>query len=813
MSELRRTFYLVLAMLGLAASAISAPGRPATAQPAAALPGDADGDGTVNENDRALVAGLVDGSLTPDQVPAAYNADVDGDGAVDVMDLFHVAIFLSKPEAALPTVSTREPGALTPFSATAGGEVLADGGLPVFARGVCWVATNNPATVADNRTRDGAGTGAFSSALALRSDNRLQFYRAYATNMRGTAYGEEMSFLPPASPLQVTITEPTETSVQGQVRARVSVGPEGARVNKVELYLDEVKLSDIIFHPYETTWDTTTCTDGAHVLKAIAYNGVNQAFQAEVPLTVLQGPPRVGANRTGLVFGSALHLAKRLDEQSPLPDTFTTPAQTFLIGNEGGGTLHWTLQYDASWLACTPPSGTGSGTVTVTVDPSGLTPGNTYMATLYLLAAGSTEPPRQIPVVLNTYPATEGNPFGAFEAPLDGSSVSSSIAITGWALDDIGIEQVSLYRDPVSGESGPVYIGDAIFVDGARPDIETEYPYYPRNYRAGWGYTLLTNFLPNGGNGIYTLTAVAKDVEGHYTTLGTKTIYCDNAHSVKPFGAIDIPGQGYTVSGMFTNLGWALTPQPNSIPRDGTTIDVLIDGVSVPAHLYYDVGRSDIATLFPGYANSARAGGLLDYNVMNYRNGIHTIQWAVTDNAGNTDGIGSRYFSINNSSGSLQSTGGEISPRLRAQENRPNEAHPPERPILVRQGWPADRDLSLNPDCNGEIFITMPPGSRVEAHLWPETDNSLRWTRENLAAGCDLADAPTLAPGRNSVQGALLAGDGFRPLPVGASLDEARGIFIWQPGPAFRGSYRFSFLTEAADGKSYRTLVNVEVGE
>lgn len=32
----------------------------------------------------------------------------------------------------------------------------------------------------------------------------------------------------------------------------------------------------------------------------------------------------------------------------------------------------------------------------------------------------------------------------------------------------------------------------------------------------------------------------------------------------------------------------------------------------------------------------------------NYLNGVHTIMWTANDNAGNVDGIGSRYFSINN---------------------------------------------------------------------------------------------------------------------------------------------------------------------
>lgn len=35
--------------------------------------------------------------------------------------------------------------------------------------------------------------------------------------------------------------------------------------------------------------------------------------------------------------------------------------------------------------------------------------------------------------------------------------------------------------------------------NGARADITAAYPTYPASYKAGWGYMLLTNFLPRGG--------------------------------------------------------------------------------------------------------------------------------------------------------------------------------------------------------------------------------------------------------------------------------------------------------------------------
>jgi len=184
-------------------------------------------------------------------------------------------------------------------------------------------------------------------------------------------------------------------------------------------------------------------------------------------------------------------------------------------------------------------------------------------------------------------------------------------------------------------------------VPGARADVDNAYATYPFSYKAGWGYMLLTNFLPNGGNGTTTLHAYANDGENQSTLLGSKTISCSNATATKPFGTIDTPGQGETVSGTIVDFGWALTPQPALIPVDGSTIWVYVDNVPV-GHPTYNQYRADIATLFPGYANTGGAVGYFVLNTTTLANGIHTIAWIVTDNQGRADGIGSRYFWVNN---------------------------------------------------------------------------------------------------------------------------------------------------------------------
>jgi hypothetical protein len=239
-------------------------------------------------------------------------------------------------------------------------------------------------------------------------------------------------------------------------------------------------------------------------------------------------------------------------------------------------------------------------------------------------------------------------PFGSFDTPASMSDVSGSVAFTGWALSSAGITFVDIWREPVSGEGAAlVYIGQADSVTGTRGDVASAYPSYPENVAAGWGYLMLTNELP-GGNGTFLIHAIAHDKGGNSTDLGVKTIIVDNKDATAPFGSIDTPGQGATVSGTaYVNFGWALTPIGKSIPIDGSTIWVYIDGLPI-GHPVYNNPRMDIETLFPGYANSGGAVGYYYIDSTQLTNGLHTIAWSVTDNLGAKSGIGSRYFIVQN---------------------------------------------------------------------------------------------------------------------------------------------------------------------
>ena len=73
-------------------------------------------------------------------------------------------------------------------------KVIDDGGTDIIARGVCWDTISNP-DLNKNHTSDVPGLGIFSSKLTGLRPNKEYFVRAYATNNKGTAYGEEKSFV------------------------------------------------------------------------------------------------------------------------------------------------------------------------------------------------------------------------------------------------------------------------------------------------------------------------------------------------------------------------------------------------------------------------------------------------------------------------------------------------------------------------------------------------------------------------------------------------------------------------------------------
>jgi uncharacterized protein (TIGR02145 family) len=92
----------------------------------------------------------------------------------------------------VPTLTTTDITAITLTTAVSGGNITADGGAPVTAKGVCWATATGP-TTSNSLTTDGTGNGTFVSNLTGLLPSTTYYLRAYATNSAGTAYGNEVT--------------------------------------------------------------------------------------------------------------------------------------------------------------------------------------------------------------------------------------------------------------------------------------------------------------------------------------------------------------------------------------------------------------------------------------------------------------------------------------------------------------------------------------------------------------------------------------------------------------------------------------------
>lgn len=115
----------------------------------------------------------------------------------------------------LPTVVTHEIQQITTVSADCEGEITGDGGLAVTARGLCWGREPNPSlTASEHFSEEGTGTGSFNTHITGLEPNTKYYVRAYATNGKGTSYGNEQVFTTKVETISVKTLEVVEIDTE-----------------------------------------------------------------------------------------------------------------------------------------------------------------------------------------------------------------------------------------------------------------------------------------------------------------------------------------------------------------------------------------------------------------------------------------------------------------------------------------------------------------------------------------------------------------------------------------------------------------------
>ncbi|MDP4711128.1 MAG: SUMF1/EgtB/PvdO family nonheme iron enzyme, partial [Saprospiraceae bacterium] len=277
--------------------------------------------------------------------------------------------------AVLPVVVTDTITAITDSSAVSGGRVVSDGGALVTARGVVWSATPNP-TLAVRNTANGTGTGAFVSNLRDLLPGTRYYVRAYATNVAGTVYGQELNFVTPA--ILPTVVTDTVTAItdSSAVSGGEVVGDGGAEVTARGI------VWDISPNPVVGTDSTTTEGSGTGIFTATLKDLLpGTTYYVRAYATNIAGTA-YGENRSFIT--PAILPEVRTDAITNITDSSAVSRGEVLY--DGGGTI---TARGIVWGTVSTPTladnrtlaGTGTGLYASSI--AGLSPGTTYYVRAY----------------------------------------------------------------------------------------------------------------------------------------------------------------------------------------------------------------------------------------------------------------------------------------------------------------------------------------------------------------------------------------------------------------------------------------------
>jgi len=207
-------------------------------------------------------------------------------------------------------------------------------------------------------------------------------------------------------------------------------------------------------------------------------------------------------------------------------------------------------------------------------------------------------------------------PFGVIDGPTEMTSSEGPLSIHGWALDDAGVSDVRVFIDNQS-------IGSAVR-GYPRPDVRAAFPSMPNAESSG--FRLETN-ISRLTSGNHSLTLQITDSAGAVTAVGPRTFVVVNGGNRSPFGNLEVPSEGTSVSTAFSLSGWALDDR--AVDR----VEVRLDDVLLTQMTAGDT-RADVARAFPGYPNNTNAGFHVRLACSSWAAGRHSLTVRIYDRQG-----------------------------------------------------------------------------------------------------------------------------------------------------------------------------------
>ena len=311
----------------------------------------------------------------------------------------------------VPTLTTSAISLITLTTATSGGNITADGGGAVTARGVCWATSLNP-TVDNNKTIDADGIGSFISSITGLLPGTIYHVRAYAKNSAGTAYGSDVTFTTTAVGAPALTTASVSLITQTTAVSGGNITSDGGADVTAKGVCWATTQNPTISNPHTSDSGTesfvsnlTSLTPGAtYYVRAYATNSVGTTYGNEVSFTTVQ----VSLATLTTTAMSAI--------------TATTATSGGNVLTNGGGTVTgrgvcYSLTASPT-ITSTIVSDASGGTGVFVSNLTGLAPGTTYHLRAY--AVNSAGPAYGTELTFTTLPV----------APTVTTTTASAIAQT-----------------------------------------------------------------------------------------------------------------------------------------------------------------------------------------------------------------------------------------------------------------------------------------------------------------------------------------------------------------------------------------------
>ncbi|MGD0047050.1 MAG: SBBP repeat-containing protein [Bryobacteraceae bacterium] len=215
------------------------------------------------------------------------------------------------------------------------------------------------------------------------------------------------------------------------------------------------------------------------------------------------------------------------------------------------------------------------------------------------------------------------------DSPAPGATVSGTVTIAGWAIDNVSTvgTAISSVQVLVDGTA----VGNATYGVN-RPDVCAAYPGRAGCPNVGYSYSLNTTTLTTGS---HTITVTATDSNATPDTGSASVTVTITAPVVIPTAHIDAPAPGSTVSGMVTVAGWAID-NASTVGTAINSVQVIVDGTAV-GNATYGVNRPDVCAAYPIRPGCPKVGYSYSLNTATLTAGAHTITVTAADSASPAD--------------------------------------------------------------------------------------------------------------------------------------------------------------------------------